>query len=130
MFLATTRIAVLRGTTESLLGDEVDDNTDAAVVDGLSSVPASLTQRSKSVWDPASQTRRTVRVITVQVLTAARHPETGARVPVVVLDGDRIKDLTTGNVYALRESTGVARNLAGQTSLTLDLIDSSASTTV
>jgi len=120
-FLATTRVAILRGSTENTLGDTVESNDDASIVPVLTDVPASLVERSKNVYDPASGTRRTVRVIICRLPAAVPHPVTGARTAVVVLDGDRIKDKTTGNIYALNEATGVPRALSGQSSLTLDL---------
>lgn len=120
-FLATTRIAILRGVTTNALGDDVEGNTDASIVSGLSDIPASLIERSKTVWDPASNTRRTVRVVTCRVPVAIGHPATGVSTPVVVLEGDRIKDNNTGRIYAFSEAVAVPRALSGQSSLTLNL---------
>lgn len=125
-FMATTRVAVLRGTTSNALGDEVETNTGGAVVDGLSDIPASLIERSKGVYDPATNTRRTVRVITCRLAVSVGHPTTGAIVPVALLEGDRIKDNVTGRIYALSEKTAVPRALSGQSSLTLDLKDTAS----
>lgn len=127
-FLATTRVAILRGTVEDALGDEVDDNgtLDEAIVDGLSDIPASLIETSKAVYDPASGTRRTVRVIACELPTAVGHPDTGERTPVALWDGDRIKDNVTGRIYAIDESVHIPRSLAGMSSLTLDLRDTAA----
>lgn len=126
-FLATTRVAVLRGTSESPLGDEVDSNDPVVnAVAGLASIPASLIERSKAVYDPASGQRRTVRVVTCRLPVAVAHPETGVRVPVALEADDRIVDLTTGRIYAFDDSTHVPRSLAGQASLTLDLRDTAA----
>lgn len=127
-FLATTRVAVLRGTSETPLGDELDDNDAGNVVPALADIPASLIEKSKGVWDQATQTRRTVRVVTCRIPTHVAHPETGVRTAVVLEDDDRIKDTRTGRVYALNESTHTPRSLAGMSSLTLDLRDLAAVT--
>jgi len=126
MFLATTRVAVLRGTTTTDLGDDAEDNTDDALVDGLTDVPASLIERNKSVYDPASGTRRTVRVIVCRIPPSVPHPDTGVVTAVSLLEGDRIKDLRTGRVYAIDESVEIPRSLAGMSSFTLDLRDTAA----
>ena len=111
-FVATTRIAVLRGSADNGLGDLVDDNTDAAIVPALADVPAGLVEKMRDVYDPATGVRRTVRVVACRV-----------RPGLAILEGDRIKDKATGRVYALRERTPVRRSLAGQSSLLLDLED-------
>ena len=121
MFLATTRVGILRGSTESDLGDTVDDNTDAALVAVLADMPASLIEKDRDVYDPASGTRRTVRVVTARIPVAVPHPTTGVATPVVVLDGDRLKDRRTGIVYAILEQVRTPRSLGGASSLTLDL---------
>ena len=130
MFQATTRVAILRTPADGAtpgdertdaLGDPLIDNGEDAIVDGLSDVPAGLTERSRSVWDPSTMTRRTVRVVTCRLPVATPHPDTGERVAMTLLEGDRIKDNTTGRVYALSEQTTVPRSLAGMSSLTLDL---------
>lgn len=120
-FLATTRIAILRGSTVSDLGDDIESNADASIVAGLSDIPASLIEKSKTVWDPASNTRRTIRVVICRVPVAIGHPATGVSTLVVVLEGDRIKDNNTGRIYAFAESVAVPRALSGQSSLTLNL---------
>lgn len=121
MFLATTRVAVIRGTTTSTLGDEVEGNADADIVAELADIPASLIERDRNVYDPASGTRRTVRLVTCRVPATVGHPVTGVATPVTLLEGDRIKDKGTGRVYALAETVTVPRSLAGMSSLTLDL---------
>lgn len=127
MFMANTRVSVLRGAAaENDRGDEVDDNGAGAIVAAYADMPAALTERSRNVFDPASGTRRTVRVITCRILPVVAHPATGVRTPVVLEDGDRIKDGLTGRVYALNETVTVPRNLAGMSSLTLDLRDTAA----
>lgn len=125
-FLATTRVAVMRGTSTNPLGDEVDDTGDEAIVPELRDIPAALTERSRDVYDPASGTRRTVRIVTCRLPAVIGHPDTGVRTPVALEDGDRVKDITTGRIYALNESVYVPRDPAGMTSLTLDLRDTAA----
>jgi hypothetical protein len=117
---------VLRGSSTNGLGDEVESNADASIVAGLSDIPASIIERSKGVYDPASNTRRTVRVITGRLAVSVGHPTTGAPTPVALLEGDRIKDKVTGRIYALSEKTAVPRALSGQSSLTLDLKDTAS----
>lgn len=121
MFLANTRVAVIRGITESTLGDEVETNGAEGIVAAFADMPAALTERSRSVFDPATGTRRTVRVITCRIPVSVGHPTTGVITPLVLLEGDRIKDNNTGRIYALDEHVAVPRNLAGMSSLTLDL---------
>ena len=108
-FLATTRVAVIRGGSTDPLGDEIDANGGSAVV-GYESLPASIIERAKAVYDPASGTRRTVRVVTGRIPAGVK-----------LLEGDRIRDNTTRVVYAISESAAVARSIAGMSSLTLDL---------
>lgn len=125
-FQANTRVAILRGASENALGDEVDSNDAGSVVPAYADMPAGLVERSKSVYDPASGTRRTVRVITCRIPVSVGHPDTGVPTPVVLEEGDRVKDTRTGRIYAFAESTTVARSLAGQSSLTLDLKDTAS----
>lgn len=103
----------MRGTATNATGDEVDDNT--TPVAGLADIPAGLIEVSKDVFDPASGTRRTVRIIRARI-----------RGNITVLEGDRIKDLKTSRIYAIDEKVTVPRSLAGQSSLTLDLRDTNA----
>lgn len=107
-YLATTRGALMRGSTTNATGDEVDDT--GAPVAGWDDFPVGLVEKSKAVYDPASGTRRTVRVV-------------AARVPVAlpVAEGDRLRDNRTGIIYAIVEQVVVPRSLAGQSSRTLDL---------
>lgn len=129
MFQANTRVSVLRGApAETALGDEVDDNSAGAIVAAYADIPAALTERSRNVFDPASGTRRTVRIITCRIAPVVAHPTTGVRTPVVLEDGDRIKDRRTARVYAINETVTVPRSLAGMSSLTLDLRDTAAVT--
>lgn len=126
-FTATTRVGILRGTTTDALGDVVDNMTDSALVAILASVPASLIETSRNVYDPATGQRRTVRYMTCRLPATVAHPGTGARTPVTILEGDRVKDWSTGRIYALSEKVTVARSLAGQSSITLDLQDVTSS---
>jgi len=116
-FLATTKVALLRGTMLDH-GDEVDDNRipDALVTlpGNKTATPASLIQKSKNVQDPSSGTWRKVSYMRCQL-----SPTTP------VQDGDRIIDLRTFIIYSITDSTAVPRSLAGQASLTLDLTASS-----
>ena len=107
-YLATTRGALLRGSTVDH-GDVIDDNGGAPVV-GFADFPVGLIETSKAVYDPATGTRRTVRVYK-------------ARVPsnMTLEEGDRLRDNRTGSIYAIDEFVHVPRSIAGQASLTLDL---------
>lgn len=120
-FLATTRVALLRGSTENALGDEIDDVGDGAIVDGLGDIPASLIEKSKRVQDPSTGTWRTVRYLRCQLPVSVGHPTTGAPLATSVQNGDRIRDNRTGYVYAIDERVQVSRTIAGTSSLTLDL---------
>jgi len=125
-FLATTRVAVLRNDpdapgAESPLGDEVEQNDAGAIVPALADMPAELIERSKGVYDPATNTRRTVRYVACRIPVAVADAETGDRIEVALAEGDRLKDLRTGIIYAIEEHVAVPRSLAGQSSLTLDL---------
>ena len=107
--IATTTAAIYRGTTENGLGDTVDDN--ATPVVGLEAFPLSLIEKSKRVQDPASGIWRTVRYSAGRPLNPS----------LVILDGDRLKDLFTGELYAIDEITYTPRTLAGGAALLLDL---------
>lgn len=110
--LATTRAALLRGTTTDALGDEVDEPT---VVRGFGSVPVSLIERSRNVQDPSTGTWRTVAYL------VARVP---ANLP--VQDGDRLRDLRTGVIYTFDDSTAIPRGIGGLSSRTLEVRQTSA----
>lgn len=109
-FLATTTVAILRGTTTTdSFGDEV---TTDATLSGFDRVPASLIERTKAVYDQSSGERRTVRVVTARMLPT-----------VPVRESDRIRDNTTGITYSIEELNRTPRTIAGQSALTLDLKD-------
>lgn len=122
-YLATTRVAVLRGESTDPYGDETADNSAPAVVTALRDMPAELIEVKRNVFDPATGQRRTVRWLRCRLPYAVAHPDTGARVVVELEDDDRIKDNVTGIVYVIDEKVPRRRRLSGQSSLTLDLRD-------
>lgn len=109
MIVATTRAALLRGTTTTDdLGDEIDDNT--TPVEGWEDFPISIIEGEERVFDEASSTWRTIETLTGRV-----------KGTIPVDDGDRIKDLRTGFVYAVDKIKAVPRGLSGRSSVTLAL---------
>jgi hypothetical protein len=104
---ATTRAAILRGTTEDDFGQTVDTDTPLADADDF---PASIIEVDDSVFDPADSTWRTVRVLR-------------GRVPayLTILDGDRLRDNHTGDVFIIDEVQRARRSIAGRASVTLTL---------
>lgn len=125
-FLATTRIAVLRAAEPgtSPLGDETYGEQEP--VTGLGDLPASIIERTRTAWDQASGTPRRVRVVVCRTLPAGTDPATGERVNFEPAEDDRILDKRTGRIYAIDIATVVARSLAGMTSLTLELRDTTS----
>lgn len=109
-FLANTTVALIGGGEVQLndLGDEVPSDV---VVPDRSKVPASLIERTRDVYDPATGERRTVRKVVARLY---------ANVP--VSEDMRIKDNATGKLYAVEEITA-SRSIAGMATLTLDLTD-------
>lgn len=99
---------MLRGTTTDVFGQVVDDDT--AIAPGLGDIAASIIETSKEVFDPADQTLRTVRKLTGRI-----------QGDVALLEGDRIKDLRTGEVYIVDEDTRAPRSISGRSSVTLSL---------
>lgn len=117
MIVATTRAALLRGTTENALGDEVDDL--AAVTVGartFDDFPASIIEKSRREFDEASNAWRTVRYLS-------------GRIPgdVPAAAGDRIRDNRDGSLYIVSECERMARGLSGRSSVTLTLKRTAAS---
>lgn len=109
MLVATTRGALIRGTTtKDALGDEIEDN--ATPLEGFADFPLSIIERDRREFDQASNQWRTVRKLTGRV---------SATVPVD--EGDRIKDLRDGAVYALDEFKRTPRGLSGRSSVTMTL---------
>lgn len=102
--LATTTIAILRGTTTDAFGDEVD--TDTAVHTGI---PASLVEQTRRVTTRDDPTPRIVRYAIARV---------GAGTDVT--DQDRVRDERTGAVYII-EATSSMANAALTADLRLDL---------
>ena len=80
---ATTRVSILRGTTENEYGDPVDNDTPAAT-----GVPASIVEQSREVTDPTTGTPRVVRF-----LVGRFYPGTDLQ------PGDRVKDEQDGTVF-------------------------------
>lgn len=107
MIVATTRAALLRGSSTDGLGDEVDETT---IVPGFEDFPISIIERDGMEFDQASSTWRSVRKLVGRV---------SANVPVD--EGDRIKDLRDGKIYALDNFRRTARGLSGRSSVTIRL---------
>jgi hypothetical protein len=105
---ATTRGAILRGTTpDPEWGEPTDTDTPAP---GLADIPVSIIERSRTVYDPADATLRTVR-------------ELVGRIPgnVLVLEGDRLRDNITGEIFIIDEDERTRRSISGRASVTLAL---------
>lgn len=105
--IATTRGDLLRGQTTNALGDEVDDNESTPA---KADFPVSIIERSRSEFDQASNTWRSVRYYAGRVKS---------NVPVKA--GDRIRDRVTGSIYTVGEVEGMARGLSGRSSVTLTM---------
>lgn len=105
--IATTRAALIRGTSQDALGDEVDSVDPVA---GFTDFPASILEVGRREFDPASNTWRTVRDLV-------------GRVPsnVPVHDGDRLRDNRDGAIYAIDGFRRTPRSLSGRASVTLAL---------
>lgn len=103
MELANTRITIMRGTTANAYGDLSDVGTPI-----YSGIPAAINESSKIVFDPATQTPRTVRT-------------SKAVVPgwVDVLDSDTLRDESTGNYYMIQD---IARQPTGATGIAPELL--------
>lgn len=106
--LATTRVAVYRGTTLNAIGDEVDSTTPVA---GLLDVPIAITERSRKVFTQESDEVRTVRYVVGRI----QNGKTDIR------KDDRLYDNRTGRGYYVDEVTGGERTIAGTSPLQLDL---------
>lgn len=107
--IATTRGVLLRGAvTEDAQGNEIEDNSTAAEVGR--EFPLSIIERDRVEFDAASNQSRTVRVLV-------------GRVPANVIadEGDRIKDLRDGAIYAVDEFRRTPRGISGRSSVTLKL---------
>lgn len=102
--IATTTIAILRGTTTDTWGDETD--TDTAVRTGI---PASLTEQTRRVTTRDDPTPRIVRYAVARVAAGTD-----------VTDQDRVRDERTGAVYIVDAVSSMA-NPAVTPDLRLDL---------
>jgi hypothetical protein len=87
--LATCTASILRGTGTDVYGDVYDNGTVAA-----SGIPASIIVRSKSSYDPATQTPRVIQQIVGAV---------GSDVD--IKDSDQLRDDTSGITYAIESVT-------------------------
>ncbi len=115
--IATTRGALLRGSTTDDLGDDVDDLTVVATpladqMKGrdLADFPVSIIERTRREFDEASNAWRTIRYY------AGRVP---SYVP--VLAGDRIRDNADARIFIVSEAEAARRGLAGRSTVTLTM---------
>lgn len=108
--LATTRVRVATGYTEDKRGDLVPVPVDPS----SESFPASIIEKSRTIFDETTLARRTVRYFSGRIT-----PRAGVK------DGDRLHCLTSGSVYIVGEVSRGRRTLAGTSpvSLTLDLLE-------
>lgn len=107
--IATTRAALVRSgaPAEDAYGDDASVDED---VTGATDFPISIIEREARVFDESSDTWRTVRFF------VGRH---AATIPTV--EGDRIRDLATGDLYTVDEVERARRNLGGRSSATLKM---------
>ena len=108
MIVATTRAALLRGSTTDGLGDEVDTN--AAPVPGFEDFPVSIIEKDATEFDQASATWRSVQKLIGR-----------ASADVPVDEGDRLKDLRDGRIYAVDNVRRTPRSISGRSSVTMRL---------
>jgi hypothetical protein len=102
--IATTTIAILRGTSTNAWGDEID--TDTPIYTGI---PAALTEQSRRVTTRDDPTPRIVRYAVARVAAGTD-----------VTDQDRVRDERTGAVYIVDTVSSMA-NPALTADLRLDL---------
>lgn len=107
-----TQVTVMRSTTENAFGDVIDDNTPF-----LEHLPATLIETGKRVQDPSTQSPRTIRQVKCWV------PEFAG-----VVNTDRIKDESTGDVYIIIGVTKPPTTIGAPVDTVLDLKRISAST--
>lgn len=108
VIVATTRAALLRGSTTDGLGDEVDTN--ATPVPGFEDFAFSIVEKDATEFDQASNTWRSVQRL---IGRAAGN--------VPADEGDRIKDLRDGRIYAVDNVRRTPRGLSGRSSVTMKL---------
>lgn len=87
--LANCLISVLRGTSTSEFGDSLDNGTVAA-----SGIPAAIVVRSRTIFDPSTQSARIVQQLIGTVGSA-----------VDITDTDQIRDDTHGVTYSVEAVT-------------------------
>jgi len=106
--IATTRAALIRGEGTDALGDPTDEG--AVAVTGWGDFPAAITERTRTVYDQAASTFRTVR-------------EYVGRIPANVpyQSGDRIRDNVDGRIYTVDEIETTRRSVSGRSSVSLSL---------
>ena len=85
--MPTTRLTIMRGTEVDDAGDESDVG-----IPIYQHVPAALVQASMQAFDPASSTRRTIRVSKALLPSWAD-----------VTDSDTIMDESTGSYFAIED---------------------------
>lgn len=107
MIVATTRAALLRGSSTDGLGDEVDT---ATPVVGFEDFAVSIVEKDATEFDQASNAWRTVQRLIGRA---------AANVPVD--EGDRIKDLRDGRIYAVDNVRRTPRGISGRSSVTMKL---------
>lgn len=107
VIVATTRAALLRGTTTDALGDEVDTTT---TVPGFEDFAFSIVEKYATEFDQASNAWRSVQRL---IGRAAGN--------VPADEGDRIKDLRDGRIYAVDNVRRTPRGLSGRSSVTMKL---------
>lgn len=106
-FIATEKVAVMRGTSTDALGNEIDSEE---VVDGLDAVFVSIIEKSRRVYLPESSELRTVRYG-----VGRATPGTDIR------QGDRLRSARTGRTWIVNEVSGGERTIAGFRALVFDL---------
>lgn len=105
MFVATTTVSILRGTSQDQWGYEQD--SDAIFKSGI---PMAITARNKTVVEDNSSTPKTVRWY-----VGRANPDLD------VTKDDRIKDERTGDIYSVSAVTR-STSLAQSRTLVLDLV--------
>jgi hypothetical protein len=105
---ATTRGALLRGTTVDAFGDEVDVNGEP--VQFWDDFPLSIIETNRNVQDA------TTGMWSTQADLTARVPQ---RLP--VQPGDRIRDNRADVIYEIADISSVARGIAGWSSRSIAL---------
>lgn len=99
MELANTTLTIMRGTQVDAYGSVSD--VGAPIYTGI---PAAINESSKTVFDPATQTPRTIRTSTCVVPGW-----------VDVLDSDTLRDESTGSYYMIQD---IERQPTGPTGIT------------